>query len=66
MDVENPSSLEFLEAFEKELGTLKELLSRHDRRGFEEKFKSTSRLYSREETVMATERVYRVFESALK
>src|SRR5207245_6967353 len=50
MDVKNPSSLEFLEAFEKELGALKEFLTRHDRRGFEEKFKSTSGLYPREET----------------
>ncbi|HLQ03284.1 MAG TPA: prephenate dehydrogenase/arogenate dehydrogenase family protein, partial [Nitrososphaerales archaeon] len=31
MDVKNPSSLEFLEAFEKELGALKEFLTRHDR-----------------------------------
>ena len=38
MDVENPSSLDFLHAFQKELGTLEELLSHHDRGGFEEKF----------------------------
>jgi len=63
MDVENPLTLEFLQAFEKELGTLEELLSRHDRVGFEEKFKATAKLYSKEETAMATEKVYRAFVS---
>jgi len=63
MDVKNPSSLELLQAFEKELGTLEELLSRNDRGGFEERFKATAGLYSREETAMATEKVYRAFES---
>ncbi|TLX97926.1 MAG: prephenate dehydrogenase/arogenate dehydrogenase family protein [Thaumarchaeota archaeon] len=63
MDVENPVTLEFLQAFEKELGTLEELLSRHDRVGFEEKFKATAKLYSKEETAMATEKVYRAFVS---
>jgi prephenate dehydrogenase len=63
MDVKNPSSLEILQAFEKELGTLEELLSRHDRGGFEEKFKATAGLYSKEETAMATEKMYRAFES---
>jgi len=63
MDVENPSSIEALHAFEKELRTLEELLSRHDRKGFEEKFKATAGLFSREETAMATENVYRAFES---
>ena len=66
MEVENPSSLEFLKAFEKELRTLEELLSHHDRGGFEEKFTATAKLFSREETAMATQKVYRTFESTLE
>ncbi len=66
MDVENPSSLEFLGAFERELGTLKELLSERDRGAFEEKFKETARLYSRGEAAIASEKVYHAFESILE
>ncbi len=65
MDVENPASLEFLVAFAKELGTLEELLSNHDRGAFEEKFREIASLYSRGEAAMATKRLYRAFESTL-
>ena len=66
MAVENPSTLEFLRYFEDELETLRTILTDHDRGIFEEKFGEIAKLYSREEAVRATVRVYRAAEAALE
>ncbi len=66
MEVKNPSTLEFLRYFEDELGTLKSILSHHDRRRFEEKFTDIARLFSKEEAARAIARVYRAVESNLE
>jgi len=63
LDVENPFSLDVLKSFASEVGELKEMVMKHDRRGYESKFERLSKSFPREEVAAAPGKVYQALES---